>query len=108
MKKFIRLLISRFFTFYSLRGILHGKGCKSNFYSKFTSSTKIGDNCHFNGMRISGQGNVIIGNNFHSGKNIRIITTFHNFDWGGGHYPMIIPLILKMCSLERMSGLARR
>ena len=107
MKKFIRLLISRFFTFYSLRGILHGKGCKTNFYSKFTSSTKIGDNCHFNGMRISGQGNVIIGNNFHSGKNIRIITTFHNFDWGG-HYPMIIPLILKMCSLERMSGLARR
>ena len=82
MKEFIKELISKFFTLYSLRGILHGKGCRVNFYSKFTSATQIGNNCHFNGMRISGEGNVRIGDNFHSGKNIRIITTFHNYDRG--------------------------
>ena len=33
-------------------------------------------------MHISGNGKVVIGDNFHSGKNIRILTTFHNFDHG--------------------------
>ena len=33
-------------------------------------------------MNISGNGHVIIGNNFHSGKNIRVLTTFHNYDKG--------------------------
>ncbi len=33
-------------------------------------------------MNISGNGKVIIGENFHSGKNIRVLTTFHNFDNG--------------------------
>ena len=44
--------------------------------------TEIGNNCHFNGMNISGNGRVVIGNNFHSGKKNRILTTFHNFDHG--------------------------
>ena len=33
-------------------------------------------------MNISGNGKVVIGDNFHSGKDIRIITTYHNFDNG--------------------------
>ncbi len=66
----------------SLKGVEHGEGTKCNFKCKFTKKTKIGNNCHFNGMKIAGNGKVIIGNNFHSGKNIRIITTFHNFDHG--------------------------
>ena len=33
-------------------------------------------------MKISGSGKVKIGDDFHSGKNIRVITTFHNFDHG--------------------------
>lgn len=33
-------------------------------------------------MNISGQGNVSIGNNFHSGKKIRVLTSYHNFDNG--------------------------
>ncbi len=82
MREFIKLLISKFFTLYSLRGIAHGNRCRVNFYSQFTSATQIGSNCHFNGIRISGEGNVVIGNNFHSGKNIRILTTFHNYDGG--------------------------
>ena len=30
-------------------------------------------------MHISGNGKVVIGDNFHSGKHIRMLTTFHNF-----------------------------
>ena len=33
-------------------------------------------------MIIRGQGKVKIGNNFHSGRGIKVITTFHNFDHG--------------------------
>lgn len=82
MMNIIRKLISHFFTWYSLKGIQHGQGCHCNFKCKFTKKSIIGDNCHFNGMRVSGNGMVKIGNNFHSGKNIRVITTFHNFDRG--------------------------
>ena len=85
MKRLIKKWISAFFTFYSLRGISHGEGCKCNAKCGFTSRTKIGDHCHFNGMKISGSGKVQIGNRFHSGKNIRILTTFHN--WNGEALP---------------------
>lgn len=80
----IKKIISKINTFISIqrKGIRCGSGCICNFKCKFTNSTEIGNNCHFNGMKISGNGRVIIGNNFHSGKNIRILTTFHNFDKG--------------------------
>lgn len=82
MKEMIKQIISWFYTRVSLYGIKHGNNCKCNFRCKFTSNTEIGTNCHFNGMHISGSGRVRIGDNFHSGKHIRIITTFHNFDHG--------------------------
>ena len=82
MKYFAKRLLSWWFTYFSLRRIKHGSKCRCNFKCKFTPNTEIGDNCHFNGMKISGNGKVIIKNNFHSGKNIRILTTFHNFDYG--------------------------
>ncbi len=69
MKALIKKIYSKFNTAVSLRIVgKHGAGTKCNF--------------RFNGMHISGNGNVVIGDNFHSGKNIRIITTFHNFDHG--------------------------
>jgi acetyltransferase-like isoleucine patch superfamily enzyme len=82
MKEVIKRIVSLFYTKISLYGIEHGDNCKCNFRCKFTRSTEIGTNCHFNGMNISGKGKVIIGDNFHSGKKIRIITTFHNFEHG--------------------------
>ncbi len=82
MKRFIKKIFSKLNTFISLRGIIHGKGCRCNFRCHFSKNTVIGTNCHFNGMSISGNGKVVIGDNFHSGKNIRILTTFHNFDHG--------------------------
>ncbi len=53
-----------------------------NFPCTFTKNTTIGNNCHFNGMIISGSGNVTFGDNFHSGKECRIITSNHNYDSG--------------------------
>lgn len=78
----IRKLRSLLLTYICLRNVRHGKGCKCNTYCKFTKYTEIGSNCHFNGIKISGFGRVIIGDNFHSGKKVRIINTFHNFDSG--------------------------
>lgn len=60
----------------------HGKGICVNYRSRFTSNTEIKNNCHFNGMEISGKGHVVIGNNFHSGKDCMMLTSFHNYDNG--------------------------
>lgn len=58
----------------------YGKGLHINHWSKFTSKTYIRDNCHFNGMKITGNGTVTIGNNFHSGGGILILTSNHNYE----------------------------
>jgi len=44
-----------------------------------TKNTVLGRNVSFNGMKIFGQGSVIIGDNFHSGTGCSIITQFHNY-----------------------------
>lgn len=51
-----------------------------NAKSRFTPNTALGENTNFNGMTIEGNGNVIIGDNFHSGQECRIITSFHNYN----------------------------
>ena len=79
----IRHMRTKFFTLLCKNSAKQvGNGVHINKMSKFSRNTVIGNNCHFNGMRISGSGRVVIGNNFHSGENIRILTTFHNFDRG--------------------------
>lgn len=83
MKTILKQILTRFYSIFCFRRAKSvGVRCRCNFKSIFTKNTEIGNNCHFNGMHISGSGRVIIGNNFHSGKNIRILTTFHNFDRG--------------------------
>ena len=59
-----------------------GKGLHINHWCKFSKNTVIGNNCHFNGMKVTGKGNVHIGNNFHSGGGIFLITSNHNYDKG--------------------------
>lgn len=54
-------------------------GLRVNLRSTFTQNTKIGDDCHFNGMRIEGQGRVEIDDHFHSGREILMITESHNY-----------------------------
>lgn len=51
-----------------------------NQYQSFvTKNTYLGKNVNFNGMKIYGEGKVVIGDNFHSGFGCSIITQNHNF-----------------------------
>jgi len=79
--KIIKKILSFIFTQFVLIKVGSYKSKpKINFYSRFTKNTHIGKNCHFNGMIIRGNGNVIIGDNFHSGKDILIINSYHKYD----------------------------
>lgn len=51
-----------------------------NGFSTVTKKTILGANVSFNGMSIQGSGEVIIGNNFHSGQNCLILTQNHNYE----------------------------
>lgn len=53
-----------------------------NGMSSVTSNTFLGNNVNFNGMRIEGIGKVVIGDNFHSGTDCLMITSYHNYDTG--------------------------
>lgn len=53
-----------------------------NRFSMVSRRTYLGNNVNFNGMRISGCGKVVIGNNFHSGRECLIISQNHNYDFG--------------------------
>lgn len=80
MKKIIKLLMRSLFTFLVKRQCKNSeKGLKVNFYSKINKNTILGHNVNMNGLEISGNGNVQIGDNFHCGKNCLIITQIHNY-----------------------------
>lgn len=57
-----------------------GEGSKANTLIKVTGNTYIGEHSNFNGMTIQGKGRVTIGNYFHSGQDIHIITDVHNYE----------------------------
>lgn len=48
--------------------------------SYVNKKTTLGNNVHFNGMRVIGHGKVSIGDNFHSGQDCVIISESHNFE----------------------------
>ena len=48
--------------------------------SYVTYNTILGNNVNFNGMAVFGEGNIVIGDNFHSGSGCQIISSFHNYD----------------------------
>ena len=53
MRAVLKSLLTKLNTAISLRGkVQHGSGVKCNFCCRFTDKTKIGNNCHFNGMHI--------------------------------------------------------
>lgn len=81
MIKFIRKILALIFK------LKIKKRCKSyveplrvNGYSTCTNKTILGKNVNFNGMKIGGCGNVVIGDNFHSGSECLIITSNHNYE----------------------------
>jgi len=83
IKKIIKRVLSIYFT------LLVKKRVKSyilplrvNRFSVVSANTILGKNVNFNGIRISGKGEVLIGDNFHSGRNCLILSEIHNYDFG--------------------------
>lgn len=83
MKQFILYILREIFTFIALQNIGTYKSKPFvGFYSRFTKNTHLGYNCNFNGLTIRGSGSIIIGNNFHSGKDCLMINSYHKYDNG--------------------------
>ncbi|KGP76109.1 acetyltransferase [Desulfosporosinus sp. Tol-M] len=59
-----------------------GDKLRVNYPSCVTPNTELGNNVNFNGMRILGYGKVVIGDNFHSGTNYKMLSSIHNYDNG--------------------------
>jgi len=77
----IKNIVSKIFTYIALLKIGGYKAKpKVNFYSRFNKNTFLGKNCHFNGLIIRGNGKVVIGDNFHSGKDILMINSYHKYN----------------------------
>jgi acetyltransferase-like isoleucine patch superfamily enzyme len=53
-----------------------------NGYTVLSTKTSLGKNTNFNGLIVYGQGELYIGDNFHSGPDCLIITQNHNYDHG--------------------------
>ncbi len=79
MRRFINRLRTLFFTFMAKRKITSYKGVlRVNRKSTFSNKTYLGSNVHFNGLNVSGCGEIHIGDNFHSGTSCLMITQNHN------------------------------
>ncbi len=77
---FHRKLKKLIFTFLAKRMVKeYGFGFTVNNRCIFNNKTKVGNDCHFNGLRVQGDGNVSIGNHFHSGHGCILITSNHNY-----------------------------
>lgn len=83
MKNFIKKCITWCCTTVCLLNVKkRGKNITVNYPCKFTSNTEVGNHCHFNGIEITGSGRCVIGDNFHSGKRVRVLTSYHNYEGG--------------------------
>ena len=76
-----------------------GSNLNVNFKSRIPSNTILGNNVNFNGMIIEGGGQVIVGNNFHSGSGCLMLTQIHNYD-SGKSIPYDETYIYKNISIE--------
>ena len=83
IKKIIKKSLSIFFTLLvKTRVKSYIFPLKVNRFSVVSKNTILGKNVNFNGIRISGKGKVVIGDNFHSGRNCLILSEIHNYDFG--------------------------
>lgn len=84
---------------YILRNVRDRKG--ANFVrgtTKLTATTFLGYNTNMNGLVIKGKGKVYIGDNFHSGEECLILSSFHDFN--GTKLPYDETSILKTTIIE--------
>ena len=67
--------------------------------TSLSKNTILSRNPNFNGMKIIGFGEVFFGNNFHSGSDCQIITSYHNYD-NGDSIPYDSSYITKNVNIE--------
>jgi acetyltransferase-like isoleucine patch superfamily enzyme len=78
-KRFVFSTLRVLCTAYARRKVArHGVAFTVNFPCMFSPTTEIGNYCHFNGMHVRGIGRLRIGDYFHSGDGILVITQNHN------------------------------
>ncbi|ADY37990.1 acetyltransferase [Phocaeicola salanitronis DSM 18170] len=93
IKIFLKKCRTMFFTFLAkLQLKQYGRSLTVNHYCRFAGNVSVGDNCHFNGMKIGG-GNVLIHNNLHSGEEVLILAQSHNYN--GNELPYDSTYIIK-------------
>ncbi|MDB9886806.1 acyltransferase [Polaribacter sp.] len=88
MFRFIKYLLKIYRTIIqNIRGYVILKNVRSHHgeiyvggKTKLTKNTSLGKNPNFNGLIINGNGQVIIGDNFHSGSECLLITSNHNYE----------------------------
>lgn len=79
-KRIIFFILRLVSTFYAKNKLArYGSGLTVNYPCFFTRYTYVGEDCHFNGIKIVGDGECNIGDHFHSGSDILIITQNHNY-----------------------------
>lgn len=83
----IKSIITKFLNAHNKKSIIKkavccGENLKVNGKTIINSKTYLGNNVNFNGLTIIGNGEVHIGDNFHSGQDCFIITQNHNYDTG--------------------------
>lgn len=83
-----------------------GENLKVNFKSQVNKNTIWGNNVNFNGLIIRGDGDVTIGDNFHSGPDILFLTRNHNYE--GARIPYDETSIRKKIVIEDIVWLGAR
>lgn len=79
-KKLIFVLLRQVSTWWAKRRVAsYGPGFTVNYPCFFNAHTRIGIDCHFNGMTVVGIGTLEIGDHFHSGSGILVLTANHNY-----------------------------
>lgn len=79
-RRIVKKVLSCFFYMASGRKFVAPAGRpKINGFCKFGAELILGANTNFNGARTYGAGKVYIGNNFHSGVGLKILTQSHNY-----------------------------
>lgn len=78
-KKVLGVLFKYISYLQSRNKVILNSNVKINKFSTFSGKETFGQNVNFNGCTISGQGKVSFGDNFHSGKGLVILTSFHNY-----------------------------
>jgi len=99
VKNILKKILRFFYTIKVKQKCAHFKlPLNVNGKSNVTSKTFLGANVNFNGMSITGGGQVVIGDNFHSGTECLMITQTHNYE--GKKIPYDSTYIYKDISIE--------